>query len=452
MTHRVDCSVRDEYRDQVNEIATEFWNGNHVKAKGMTRDLGWDMVGGGAGRKVFRVTPDYQQGEVEGPTHEAPCVVKFATKHARYNGKQQNSQEVSQFQSLPEELTEGHNPVFVPIKDWAPDDSWVSMPLVDADGGTTGAVDRRLAEAGWQCHDMHRDNVGEMHTESVVLDYGLECIEQAAAIEIAEELADEFERVDHEAEAFDDGDGDAHMGFTPPPDVLPDIPEHDKTSAVYVSPEGGINMFSLYFGGYDPEIAQGFHPPLIEIAEDVVDEAAWLGANSNPWERQYDGKEFIEFEVRIEARGPDERFTPDLAYDLYDDFEREVRDRFPGGSDADEKAPTPIDPEVGMVLDHPDYLNTVVVKEVHDDGTVVWEDTSGYDYTIDPDSHELPVTDDMVVRLPKTTIDTAQERISQAVERAIDEGAIDTDRVVRSDIDGVIDQAVADALSPIGDD
>lgn len=436
MTHNTDCTIKDEFRDELTEIARMMWEGDEAAAKErLTAELGWEHIGGGAGRSVFRVGHTHQSGERETATHEVPCVVKIATSGHHYNGRMQNSGEVGQFQRLPDELAEGDDPIFVPVKDWHDGDLWLSMPEVDPTGGVAHEVERRLRQAGWECADMHMDNVGEMHGYSVVLDYGLDCAEVAQP----DELVDDVERglkqkgcENIETHDEDDGFGEERqeVTFTTPPELL-DIPPVDKESRVAVG-VGTVDSVSLIFGSYphdeaemvlEGEIPEGMDLLSVpEAAERVAEEWGQAWREFTPPEYRLipdKGTTSVRLSAELESMA---EMPPFAAMDMIEEVFELVEMHFPGGFDKpaldDEiEFHEGFRPKVGMVLNHPGFDNDVVITDVRNGDTIV-SDEKGRKYNLGIPGY-ADVEPGMVTGRAERDIRGITKTIESAIEDAL---------------------------------
>lgn len=331
-------------------MAQEFYFGNTDEAHKKATNNGWELIGAdGAGRRVYRVSAENQVGPVVNPVHEAPCVVKFAKKHPRFPGTDQNIEEIEQWEQV-KELESLEEPVFVPVADHANDDLWVSMPEVDADGGSIPEVKDRLSEKGWICADLSDDNIGEMHDLSVVLDYGIDCITEQSVMDEADEMKSQLEelkcqnidqeRHDHDTLSFT-------WDFEMPDWVLPDIDKEGSImSTIVMKAMVGIRKMDLYFGPYGDV---NVHEP----AERIVDENGWLGTRLDAHEWGSAKDDDIYARIIVDSVGSrNQILEPDLAGDLlrsiFDDANRFLPDPAP--------APTNV----------PDDVNRAVTSAIDD--------------------------------------------------------------------------------------
>lgn len=195
-THWTDCTLKVEMRGELDDIAEMFYDDEESRARDALKDLGWERLGSGKGREVWSVPLSEQEGPRGKPTLDVPCAVKFAVPAVphHHSGKVQNNEEINQFEKFPADVTESDPPAVVPVKDWADDrQSWLSMPEVDAMGGTPMEAESRLRDFFWKCNDIHIGNVGAIDGHSVVIDYGLDCFEIQGASELAEDIASRLE-------------------------------------------------------------------------------------------------------------------------------------------------------------------------------------------------------------------------------------------------------------------
>lgn len=431
-------------KPEVEEVAQLMWEGNTAAATERAEsEFGWEFLGGGAGRRAFLVTQEHQEGPVENATEGAPCVVKFATPGHHYDGRTQNQDEVTQFQRFPSELTEpeSDDPLFVPVKDWDEDRFlWLSMPLADGDKGQPYEVKHRLAHNGWKCADIKRDNVGELHGQGVILDYGLDCETRPTPTEMLDEVQSELDRLgcfDFRQEQEEDiyGSPVYRLYFSTPAGLL-DLPPTTKESSVLID-KNDVNSFDFYFGAYPEDRAELVIEAFTEVentnipsldfaAEQVVDgfHDDWFKLEPPQYKLEADGRGY--FHVNISTTAP-RGLPPDVVYDVASDLFEKVEERFPGGEqypalDEEINERLNFEAEVGMVLDHPEFVEPVTVVETGPGKTVVM-DSSGYDYNLQRDDHpyEQP-TPEMVEGYTDV-----EEEINDAIDSAIEDALPTTD-------------------------
>lgn len=312
MTHDTNCQVLDEYRDEVNRIAQAYQDGEVREAAAMAEDLGWERLGSGIARVAWLVAPEMQDGTVESPTQEAPCVVKFAQGP---NGTYQNTEEIYQYENFPAAVKEADPPVVVPVSDHDDrDHTWLSVPEAEPGGMFAGDVQNRLAEVGYYCEDVHGDNVGEMHGAPVLLDYGMDCHEIELPIEIADDIARwvDDDLVD-DVETTEIGDG-ATFSFTTPAWI--GLPETPETSTIGISPREGPHKFNIFFGPWDDDQAETLERSFEKVNQELED--LWY-VHSRPLFVTNDGKTTVELDIDAEVPSFDERFTADMAAELVED-------------------------------------------------------------------------------------------------------------------------------------
>lgn len=334
MTHNTDCTVKAESLEDVERIARLIFQDEVSEGSSLARDLGWEVVGQGLGRVVYRVNPEDQEGPRESPTEQAPCVIKFARSAGMRGGQGQNRKEIHQFQALPRNLTEPDqgNPVFVPVKDWDEDnDLWLSMPEVNPEGGSTEEVLKRIDEAGWSCDDIKPDNVGWMHNTSVLLDYGFDCRPSPPTMDLATEMAEKLERAGAEAITVIETRHGALIEFLTVHDL--EVEPVETESSVVVDVRTGINFMELAFGQWDTRIPYGVRPDQLsleaaseKVAEEIED--AWLGVFVDVNTNQQGNDIDVIFELTIEpVEG--EIMPPEIAIDLYNDVVDHVEEVMP---------------------------------------------------------------------------------------------------------------------------
>lgn len=284
MTHRNDCTVLDEYRDELDEMARLFQEGGEKRANEMAGNFGWEELGRGVSRIVYRVSSE-ASGDVD-VAPDSPCVVKFDTTGVDH--LDQNEPEYRQFERFPEEIREGNGgpPIVVPIRDHADDFSWLSAP----EAGTPEDPDRRgvikrLSEVGIKCDDIRDDNVGEMHGEPVLLDYGLECGEATSPEATAELVEAEFLEVGANIRTtYGTPDGGWVVQFLGDDVADPGRRRAIDPSMVVIDPFGEVARATFVFGGYlDVDPAD---PPeeLVSAAEAVSEEirSSMMGIRPKP--------------------------------------------------------------------------------------------------------------------------------------------------------------------------
>lgn len=330
MTHRTDCTVTESARDTVERVAELHADGKG--AAGIPEEQGWELAGRGFGRVVYRIPSEEQVGPRETATEQSPCVIKFASSKGGRpaTGQSQNRKEISQFKSLPRDLTEPveGDPIFVPVKDWdEEDDLWLSMPEVDAEGGTRRGVIKRLDRAGWRCEDIKHDNVGWMHDVPVILDYGFHCEQTLPALERAQELGDILDRRGAQAVTVNDTRDGAEIDFLPPERVTVNEPP-ETTSAIFVEAERGIEFMELGFGTWDTRVS---YDPSLEVTTERVVEAVeddWIGVRMDVREVRSDTDLDVVFEVILEPVGGDP-VPPEIAGEIWEDVVDNVEEELP---------------------------------------------------------------------------------------------------------------------------
>lgn len=327
MTHRTDCTVTDEGREAVDRMAEHVFRREIDEANELADELGWEFLGRGVARAVYRVSGSDQTGPRKSATEQAPCVVKFSQPPTTG----QNRAEIHQFRALPRDLTEPRtgDPIFVPVKDWdREDDRWLSMPEVDGDAGSIGEVVERLDRAGWHCDDVHRQNVGAMHNTSVLLDYGLDCVEQAATMEQAIELESQIDR--HGARSIvveEHRDGTVSVEFLTPASVPPGEPV-EASSTIWLEPGLGVTFMDLAFGDWDSRVQH--EPPLEAAARSVAEQVGldWIGVHPE-WRLESRNHDVdVIFRLDVEPLDGDV-MPPDIAGEVFDDVVEGVASEFP---------------------------------------------------------------------------------------------------------------------------
>lgn len=237
MTHNTDCTVRDGSRQQVQEIAERIWNRSRSVRylddsfiEDIEQETGWDWLGAGLARTTFQVSEG--QADATDPVKAAPCVIKFAKSQLGRdisNGQDQNQEEIANFRDFPDAIIDPDSgvPVAVPLKDWDKQRQlWISLPLVDPDGGSRREVEEWLENYNWTCRDLHPDNVGLIHNTSIMIDYGADCSPTGPQVPPkASDLADELESFNAKAVDVDAGRNQtADVQFWPPSGVPGDDP------------------------------------------------------------------------------------------------------------------------------------------------------------------------------------------------------------------------------------
>lgn len=270
MTHDTDCKVLEEAVERLNEVADAFQNG-HGQGRDMAEDLGYEQLGSGAGRSVWAVTDENQVGPRDRVTREAPCVVKFAlgNRNPQHSGTTQNRQEVQMWQRFPPRVREAEPPVVAPVKDWNENYEWVTMPLVEH-GGSPQEVEEKLARLGWECGDLHYDNVGNIHGHSVALDFGLSCREVDRPGEIAQEVVDLLENENVEDISTEGDRGGAKVVWHPPAWVG-DEGHPDTESSARIDAVDGVTGAVFAFGPFpltDEHVLSDALPKISDRIED----------------------------------------------------------------------------------------------------------------------------------------------------------------------------------------
>lgn len=411
MTHDTDCRILEEFRAEVTETAAEFYEApGDVGAFRADRDLdeeiiediaerfGWEVAGLGAARATFIVEPEGQEGPRDSPMREAPCVVKFATPgKGLYDGRKQNTDEVENFRTLPDELTgvPGHEadpdapvPVFVPISDWDKmGHFWVSMPEVDPHGGNKHEAKDRISAAGWRCRDIHSGNVGTVHNHTVIVDYGLDCDPDPKSRidpgDVADMLAD-VGAVEIEARS---GQDEAVVEFYPPPRLTGMADPVSASVIKFVRHRGGLvaDTMSFSFGLWDTDADD----------RDRIEQAAGRARNSirsqwdvkgvDEWVRAIDRGRQIEvrFEVNpFENPGLDKHTAVRLYETVVDAVEShmprpELADDVIDEAETDAPHPNLSGIRVGDVIDHPEFVNEIEVTDIdRDEGKIVVVDSN----------------------------------------------------------------------------
>lgn len=404
MTHDTDCRVLDEHREKVNALAEILYDDDtppgksREEAREFAEEHGWEAIGGGIGRYVFRVAPENQEGPVEKPTHEAPCVIKFATVgQGNADGALQNRFEIEQFGRFPKAISDPDEgpPIVVPISDYDDEDHlWISMPEVDPAGGSAEEAQRRMAEQGWKCSDVHSSNVGVMHGKSLILDYGLECESAETGMQMIDELKTNLEGigVDTDAAEIEESPIGLRLDFQGPDWVTETGPPPEK-SMISVIPARGVDGMRLYFGLFDDEPG-AFTPDLDAVLDRVaVDiEENWFGAMVEP---MLAGSRHAEYTLELDITNhAGENWAPDIAADLYSDVCDAVHEHAPGGEIHELPEGAEIDdvivPDEGDVLDHPDFDGNVTVLEVDEHGNIMVEDEDGLEYNLRLVDYEDP--------------------------------------------------------------
>lgn len=309
----------------MDEIARLFYDGSKVEARNRAEELGWEQIGSGAGRSVFRIPLAIQEGDRGGVVRDSPCVIKLAVS-GMHDGLMQNQAEIGQWRGLPERVREVEPPVFVPIKDSDEGGYWLTMPEVDTEGGF-GARDR-LVQLGMDCDDLHGDNVGSLHGEPVILDYGYDCREANRPEETAEKVEDWLTRYvegvrNVEIAADDDN---AAVAFDPPAHIGVEG-EPDTQSEIRIDTMHGIYGGAFAFGPFDVEDDDALLHPAQEIEERLSED--WFDVMIRP--RVFDvdagGKEAV-FNFEIQARYPEEQWIADMVAEFYDDCVGWVEDYY----------------------------------------------------------------------------------------------------------------------------
>lgn len=347
MTHTTDCRVKDEYRETVDEIAELFWSGNEAAAHEMCLDLGWERLGKGVGRVAYRTSsPDDDDVDVQ---REHPCVTKFAIQHAKFDGQWQNRVEIQQYDAFPDPLktaTVDNIPLIVPLRDYQRGKYlWITQPEVDPTGGNAGVVEAELGEYGWFCPDIHSGNVGEMHGESVLLDYGVRCDHREPPGAVAEYIAGKLEDFGCQAVAVEDIGGVYEISFLPPEWVIDTGPPVVE-SRIPVDERSETTAMEIAFGGYPADEYDRLEDAIEGAARKTQGDIGGIWTvNMQRSEVREEGVvtvswyvDFLEFmQSEMVRRGPD----PDQVIDIYREFADRVHANFPLGETEEGQAPKP---------------------------------------------------------------------------------------------------------------
>lgn len=433
MTHDTDCRVLDEFRDEVEEIAAAFWRGDDITAEHMAEQLGWEKIGGGAGRVVYRVAPNLQEGPTLWATHEQPCVIKFAIPGHRYDGLLQNREEINQFQRFPKEMTTGEEtdegvPIVVPIRDWDQDESrWISMPEAQV-GGSIEQLRKRLALVGWTCEDVHLDNVSEMHGVSVLHDYGLDCEEKGTPEGIAHQVADWLDALTSvRAITVVEQERRWVIAFTVDDWVLETAPS-PKDSAIFVNNFAEVTGMEIAVGGYPTNgqsdqiaVAADYDPPLFEAAFTVIEELKddWFDIDVEHVFKTIGELMTVMFKVTFREEPP----PPDRPGEIVDDLLGLVHRHFPGG-EVHTLGPEAVhlEPEEGMIIDHPE-IGLVRIENIDDKGNIraVDRDDVAYNLRGEVLTQSMLVESERTLRAVESILDDIQKEIDEAMNQAVAE-------------------------------
>lgn len=302
MTHATDCTVKDEWRERITEAAKRFQAGDEASTKETFESWGWEQIGAGKGRSVWRIPTDLQYDQhdhdLTSAVKESPCVLKIARGNRTHGGIQQNQRERAQYRDLPPRAKNADPPVFVPVKDSDEEGYWLSVPEAKPEGGH--GVRERLFEVGMECHDLHGDNIGTMHGEPVVLDYGLDCRELDPALELAENIGFDLEGSRYmDDEPVVEGDSDSASVKFEAPEWIGTLSDGGKLSTVSVTRQFGVKGVSLAFGPWPSEEATTLEMPSEHLDDDLATEfpAAYTTTRvkTTPDDEAY---------IMVEAEGP----------------------------------------------------------------------------------------------------------------------------------------------------
>lgn len=327
MTHNKDCTVKTSKRDVITDIAQRIYNSGSRKVPQDIRDelvdMGYEFKGSGASRSTWRVPQDDTGNR---PTVQADCVVKFATagKGRISDGRRQNGKEIANFRQLPDRLVDPEHgvPLFVPLRDWGGNNLWISAPEVDASrgAGNPSEVQRKLDARGWKCEDVRRVNVGAMHGESVILDYGMECEAVDPSMGIAAELVDQLDEFGASKVEADRVDTDTAVVEFMAPSGTPGAESVRSKSSMHVTLNGieGVTLMELAFGSWDVEKSAQIERKVRRGSDMVVQEwnEAWQNADMSWDDITTNGLMDVYFEVGVHHG---KNVEPTIAKNMYAD-------------------------------------------------------------------------------------------------------------------------------------
>ena len=141
----------DEVEDRIDE---------HDEVMNEAEKHGLRRLGAGGFRVVFEVLPENKLG------------LKHDTvlKISKYDGTRQNADSIGMY----ENLNEGAKQYVADIVDWGEDKRWLLQEkATNAKTGDTKAVIEGLAEHGYACSDIRRENCGRINGEPVLVDLAL---------------------------------------------------------------------------------------------------------------------------------------------------------------------------------------------------------------------------------------------------------------------------------------
>jgi hypothetical protein len=364
MTHETDCTVKDQFRDEITEAAKQlYYQQDRLNLRQLAADNGWVLLGSGVARTAFQVS--FGNPDVTDATNQAPCVIKFAREGRGgffpgpgnpSDGRIQNQEEIDKFKNLPDELIDPEigTPVFAPLKDWDRNEKlWVSLPHVDDSRGSTHEVKGRLVEKGWVCEDIKPDNVGLMHGESVLIDYGLPCEPaKKKAEEDAEELVRLLDRPTRSEKVQIESIEAGSVGVRYTVEFLPPAFTHGDRRPFFRSRiRGGATADDKRTGVSEFEIIIGeWHPDRIEKVENGEDfenkielvGQEWLNGGVSVVPERFavqtrDDSGFVY--ARFKARMRGEWVPPDIAIGVYDGLLTPVEEQLPVGEQVKRSTP-----------------------------------------------------------------------------------------------------------------
>lgn len=169
----------------------------------VARDYGMEFTDAGAARATFLAADQPMEATKDDGkvvTLSEKCVVKVARNGIdKADGREQNGEEIKNWESLPEELkgdVGGDGPIFNPLSDYSEDALWVTQPYCPPPGNAHEVMNR-LRNRGYQIGDVANaaeSNVGTYPVEggSAIIDYGF----RLERIDISYER--EFDRIREE--------------------------------------------------------------------------------------------------------------------------------------------------------------------------------------------------------------------------------------------------------------
>lgn len=341
-----DCQLKDEYREEIEAIADCLYYGVQRDLKDesrqtidhwarvddleeecveMAEDLGMEVLDSGVSRLGFAVVPDPEPSEPnpDGPTAFEQCVFKFSRfgKSNLKDGREQTRQEIENYLSLPDSLTEGEGdraPVFNPLRDYDDDDYlWLTQPYCPPPGNQS-EVEDRMRVKGWRASDLHADNVGSYPTlnQSAVIDYGLNVEEFGkdidAEMDQIENAVRQLDGWEITREQFDQGGGEVQ--FWPDKD-LPGQEEPSQQSHVRVDKDGLVTQIEVFFPGFDQEMFSRTEMNQEMSKMDYQPDVRGVQAFSYV---DY-GRDYVGANIQISA-GRADPLPPDMAVDMYEDL------------------------------------------------------------------------------------------------------------------------------------